>query len=206
VANEYISVAGLKETLSLSAESYADADIADAIASASRAIDEACGRRFWLDATDQTRYYERLDDDLVVIDDLAAITSIKTDPDGTGTYSGTWTQDTDYVFGPDNAAADGVPWAAIYRLPAGGHVIPRGKRRIQVIGRFGWPAVPDRVAEATTIYASRLLKRAREAPFSVAGMGFDGVAIRIPKIDPDIAILLSGLHRSSVGGNGMGIA
>lgn len=205
--SDYLTSAVLKATLSLSAETYADSDIATAITSASRAIDDECGRRFWEDPADVTRYYERTDVDLVVIDDLATLTSVKIDPDGMGTFSQAWTQNTDFMFGPENAAADGVPWTAIYRLPtSGSYLFPAGRRRIQVIGKFGWPAVPAQVVEATGIYASRLLKRAREAPFSVAGMGFDGVAIRIPKVDPDIAILLAGLHRSPVGANGMGIA
>jgi len=203
---DYLTSAVLKATLSLSLETYADADITAAITAASRSIEKECGRRFWQDSAETTRYYERIDQDMVVIDDLSTITSVKTDPTGGGTYSETWTQNTDFVFGPPNAAADAVPWVAIYRLSAGSYLLPSGPRRIQVIGKFGWAAVPAEVVEATTIYAARLLKRAREAPFSVAGMGFDGTAVRIPKVDPDIAILLDGLHRSPVGANGMGIA
>lgn len=206
MANEYITSTALKKTLSLTGETYADDDITAAISAASRIIDQACRRRFWLDSSDQTRYYERTDSNLVVIDDLATLTSVKTDPDGTGTYSETWTQNTDFVFGPPNAAADGVPFVAIHRRSQGNYVLPRGERRIQVIGKFGWAAVPSQITQATTIFAARLLKRAREAPFSVVGLGFDGVAVRLPKVDPDIMVLIDGFVRSPVGANGMGLA
>ena len=208
MANEYITAAALKATLSLTGETYADADITAAIAAASKAIERACGRRFWKDAADVTRYYERVDDLMVVIDDLAAVTSVKTDPDGLGTYSETWTQNSDYVFGPENAAVDSVPWTAIYRItyPAADYLLPKGPRRIQVIGKFGWPAIPDQIPVATSKLAARLMKAMREAPLGIAGFGMDGAAIRIAKTDPDIGFLLEGLKRSPLGANGMGIA
>lgn len=216
MATDYISTATLKATLSLTGETYADADITAAITAASRSVDQACGRRFWLDSADVTRYYERTSMELVVIDDLATVTSIKTDPDGTGTYSETWTQDTDYVFGPPNAAADGLPFVAIHSLysgtsappgyfTSGRYFLPSGPRRIQVIGKFGWAAVPAQVVTATSLMAARLLKRLREAPMGVAGFGMDGATIRIPKVDPDVVNLLIGLQRSKPGANGMGI-
>jgi hypothetical protein len=40
------------------------------------------------------------------------------------------------------------------------------------------------------IMSVRLMKRAREAPFGVASVGFDGAAVRIARVDPDVAFLL----------------
>lgn len=201
----YVSSSELKATLSLSAETYADADIATVISSASRGIEEACGRRFWKDANDATRYYERVAADMVMIDDLATLTSVKTDPDGGGAYSETWTENSDYVFSPQNAAADGVPFVSIHRLADSDYTLPVGPRRIQVIGKFGWPAVPAQVVTATSKIAARLLKGIREAPLGIAGFGMDGAAVRIAQTDPDIRFLLTGLHRGKVGSNGIGI-
>lgn len=222
MANEYITPAQLKSTLSLDAtDTYADADINMAISAASKAIERACQRRFWVDATDQVRYYERTNRIMVVIDDLVSVTSVKTDPTGQNNYSENWIEDTDYVFGPLNAAANGWPYETInrlfagnyigppndeYLLPVGRYFLPLGPRRIQVTGKFGWPEIPDQVIEATTIFAARLLRRAREAPYSVIGLGFDGASIRIPKMDPDILSLLDGLRRHRPGSNGFGLA
>ncbi len=216
--SDYVTSAALKKTLQLTGETFADDDVAAAISAASRAIDAACGRRFWLDAIDATRYYERASAALVVIDDLAMVTSIKTDPSGDGVYSETWVENTDFVFGPQNAVADGVPYQTIYSLHAGDYVLlagylssgryflPAGPRRIQVVGRFGWPAVPAQVVTATSILASRYIKRTREAPLGVAGFGADGAAVRIPRVDPDVMALLDGLRRGRVGANGLGLA
>ena len=205
MANEYITSSELKATLTLTSETYADADIAVAIEAASRALDKACGRRFWLDDVAATRYYERENNRLVVIDDLVTLTSVKTDPDGTGTYSGTWTENTDFVFHPFNASADSAPYTMIERLPAASNVLPSGPRRIQVIGIFGWADIPPQIIEATSVMSTRFLKRMREAPFGIAGMGYDGGAVLVPKVDPDMMTLISGLVRSPPGSHGMGL-
>ena len=218
----YIARDDLKSTLQLqSTDTFADADIDVAIAAASRAIEWGCKRRFWKDSADQVRYYERTDRVRVRIDDLVSITSLRSDPTGEGTYPEEWIEGTDYVFGPPNADQDNRPWEMIYRLfagnyigppddeyllPVGRYFLPLGPRRIQVTGIFGWPAVPDQVVQATTIMAARYLRRAREAPFSVVGMGFDGTTVRIPQVDPDVMHLLTGLRRHRPGENGMGIA
>jgi hypothetical protein len=68
---------------------------------------------------------------------------------------------------------------------------------VAVTGQFGWPAVPAQVIEATTILATRLLRRAREAPFGVVGLGIDGAAVRISRFDPDVGFLLDPLVKGS---------
>jgi hypothetical protein len=72
--------------------------------------------------------------------------------------------------------------------------MPRG---VELTGRFGWPTVPAEVVEATTILASKLLRRAREAPFGIVSAGIEvGVAMRIARSDPDVGLLLSGVSRN----------
>ena len=114
--------------MNLSAESYADADIGAAITAASRMIDKTCGRRFWKDSADTTRYFERIDKELVLIDDLATLTSLKTDPDGDGSFAQIWTIAIDFVLEPANAVVNNEPFTLIhsryhytgrYYLPAG---------------------------------------------------------------------------------------
>jgi len=207
--SEYVTALALKDTLSLTGETFADADISAAIAAASRGIDELCNRRFYADADAlQVRYYRAIDRDLVRIDDLVMLTSLATDPGGDGTFEETWTLNTDFTIEPLNAAADGRPFELLVRHPAGNYLFPtKYPRSVKLTGKFGWPAVPPAIVEATTILASKLLRRAREAPFGIVSLGMDGVAVRIARTDPDIVLLTTGLTRGAKGqASGMGFA
>lgn len=199
-ANLYVTAAALKNTLSLTGETFADADVNAAVEAASRGLDEGCGRRFWADPDAlQVRYYDATGD-LVRIDDLVTLTTLATDPGGDGTYEQTWTRDTDFVLSPLNAPADGRPWETVTRHPSGSHRFPAGyPRAVRVTGRFGWPAVPPAIAQATTILAAKLLKRSREAPFGVVSMGLDGAAVHIARTDPDVGFLVRPFIRGGRG-------
>ena len=192
MASDYITLAELKATLSLTAETYADADISAAITAASRAIDKITRRRFWLDVgTTNVRFYSpdrltRLD-----IDDLVTLTSVTVDSAGNGTWADTWTLNTDFVLEPLNAAEDGFPWEKIIVHPLGKFLFPTSyPRSVQITGQFGWSAIPSGVVDYTTILATVLLRRKREAPFGIVAMGMDGGAIRIARTDPQAALLI----------------
>ncbi len=73
--------------------------------------------------------------------------------------------------------------------------MPTYERSIKVTGQFGWPAVPAPISEATTLLASRLFKRAREAPLGVFGLGVDGTTVRISRTDPDVAAMIAPYNR-----------
>src|SRR3990167_6833959 len=201
-ANEYVTRASLKTTLELTSETYADSDIDDAVAAASRAVDALCGRRFYADAdAAQVRYYTPWETELVRIDDLVTLTSLKTDPGGDGTYEDTWTVDTDFVLLPLNRELiDGTnrePYRLIQRHPNGNYkFVIKYPRTVQLTGKFGWPAVPPAVEQATRVLAGRLLKRARETPYGIVGIGLDGGAVRMARTDPDVSSLLEPYVRS----------
>lgn len=203
MANEYVTSAALKATLSITGETYADADIAIALESASRAVDGICGRRFYADAdATQVRVYSPSSRDLLRIDDLITLTSLKTDPGGDGTYEQTWTLNTDMVLEPLNPelidATNRQPWTLIRRHPRGSYYFPADyPRSVQVTGKFGWPAVPAPVQTATSILASILLKRMREAPFGVVALGVD-TAARIASTDRQVLALLTPYRRFRV--------
>jgi hypothetical protein len=186
----------------LTGETYADADVAVALEAASRGIDKVCNRRFWADAdATQIRYYEPLSRDLVRVDDLVTLTTLATDPGGDGTYEETWTVNIDHVLEPYNAPADARPWELISRHPNGNYLFPVGvPRGVKVTGKFGWAAVPPAIVQATTILASQLVRRAREAPFGIVSIGFDGAAVRIARSDPNIMFLVNGLIRGTARG------
>lgn len=191
MANEYVTSVELKATLSLTGETYADADIAVAVEAASRGIDEVCRRRFWADANaNQVRYYTALTDSIVVIDDLVTLTTLASDANGGTTFADTWTLNTDFTLGPDNADADGRPWELIVRHPLARHYLTTSyPRSLKVTGKFGWPTVPAAIKSAATLMATQLLRRMREAPFGI--VGFDETAMRIARTDPHIAFLVN---------------
>lgn len=197
MANEYATSADLKATLELGGETFADPDIDLAIPAASRAVDQVCGRRFYKD-TDATsvRYYSPTGGERLWIDDIVTVTTVQADPGGDGTFEETWTVNTDYILEPMNAAADGWPYTTLRLHPRSSRYLPVDyPRSVKVTGQFGWSAVPESVAMATKLIASKLVKRVREAPFGVVGLGFDGAAVRIASQDPDVRVLLAGYVR-----------
>lgn len=206
VGAQYVSSAELKQTLTLTGQTFADADVALAVEAASRGVDEACGRRFWLDAdANQVRYYDATDPWVCRIDDLVELTGVAVDADGSGSYDQAWTLGVDFTLTPVNAQANGRPWELLNRHPQGRYVLPTSwPQAVRVTGRFGWLAVPPGVKHATSILAARLLKRAREAPFGVAALGIDAGtgmmhSARVAARDPDLRFLLSGVQRGGRG-------
>jgi hypothetical protein len=198
MAENYVTIGELKETLSLSGENFADGDLNLAITTASRAVDSVCRRRFWAD-TDATsvRYYTPDDPCGLDVDDLVTLTELATSPGGTTTFSDVWTVNTDFVAEPLNAAADGKPWTRLEPHPTGNYRFPCYPRSVRVTGKFGWAAVPSEVKTATVMLASRLVRRTREAPFGVVSFGMEG-AVHIARQDPDIHMLLHDLIRRPI--------
>ena len=53
------------------------------------------------------------------------------------------------------------------------------------------------IALATSILATKLFKRSREAPFGIITLGGDqGGAMRLSRTDPDLSLLIDGYTRS----------
>ena len=194
MANEYATSTELKATLGLTGETYADADVAVAVEAASRQIEQWCGRRFWKDTNDSTRYYTPIRSGWCSIDDVADVTSVKTDLDGDGTFETTLTENTHFTFDPLNAETDGWPRTAVRIVPRSGSYLSTDPRSLQVVGKHGWDAVPPVIEQATTILASRLLKRARETPYGIQS-SLEGEAVRIEAMDPDVAMLIGPYKR-----------
>jgi hypothetical protein len=195
VAQVYVELEDLKKTLTLDGVTFANLDLAEVIAAASRKVDEKTERRFWLDTdVNQVRVYTPEYSDKLWIDDLVTLTTLKSDAAGDGTYETTWLA-TDYVLGPANAAAEGRPYEWIKLRAGGAQAFPFVDEGIQVTGRFGWSAVPAAVKTATKMIAHRYVKRLREAPHGVVGFGMDGAVVRMMAIDPDVEDLLQPFSR-----------
>ncbi|MFF5977170.1 phage gp6-like head-tail connector protein [Streptomyces sp. NPDC012769] len=185
MADVYGTVAALKARLNIpSADTTPDALLQGALAAASRGIDRATGRRFWLDAEPTTRTYStpgrvarRDDGDLLLVDDIGSATGLLVETGAGGTYAPI----TGYETSPDNAVADGLPVTGLLRVLGGWGT---ATTRIRVTARHGWPAVPDDVTEAALIQATRLYRR-KDSPEGVTGSAEWGV-VRLSRRDPDV--------------------
>jgi hypothetical protein len=194
---DYITKEELKASLELTGSGWYDGDIPRVIAAASRAVDGYCNRRFYYDTADTVRYY-RLRQSVLALEDLGHVTAIaaSTVP---GQYTQTGTEGTDYVLEPLNAAADGRPYTLLRAIgwwPTYRWCPPAQLSVLRITGKYGWAEIPSQVPMATSILASKLLVRQRQAPFGIVTAGGEvGVAMRIAANDPDVVGLLEDLVR-----------
>lgn len=199
-AQNYIELEQLKSSAEMTGTSFADQDLRLAISAASRAMDAATGRRFWLDTgTANVRYYTPKSGSFLAIDDLVALTTFKVDLSGDGVYEETWTNGTDFVLEPFNAPSEipPRPWICARTRRYSARFFPcHLEKSVEVTGQFGWLSVPDDVKAAVSMIAARTAKRIREAPFGVTGIGIDGIAVRIARTDPDVADVVRAYDRN----------
>lgn len=184
----YTDLATLKDHLRLKAAEYDQWEslLTGAIAAASRGIDNLTGRRFWADPTavartfNPTRRVVRENDgsEKLLIDDISSLTDLVVE---TGSASTSWSALTAYETGPDNALVQNQPITELLRY---GCWRTGARSRVRITARWGWPAVPDEVAQATLIQAGRLYKR-RDSPEGILGSPEWGT-VRVSRIDPDV--------------------
>jgi hypothetical protein len=151
-------------------------------------VDSICGRTFGQDSEDTTRYFAPEDLTLLRVDDLVSLTSVAIDRDNDGVYEETWTLGTDFRIGPPNAVAKNEPYTWLEAI--NGQTFRTSGGYVKVVGKFGWPAVPAEVVQATGILASKILRRAREAPFAVVFDASGGSSF-IGRNDPEVRALLA---------------
>ena len=185
--NGYCTLAELRSSMGITdaTDVTDDAHLERAIEAASRAIDDECGRRFFLDSSATARYYTAEDGDHLRIDDVGSSTSfaVATDSDGDRTYESTWAA-TDYDMLPDNASVKGLPWTALEVTPNGVYSFPTVRRGCKITAYWGWPAVPKPIKSAAIIQAMRYFKR-KDAIFGVMGTAETGQMV-LPALDPDV--------------------
>lgn len=197
MVDTYVTATQVKTRLKISVATY-DTEIDLAIGSASREIDDWCGRRFDQTAAGVVRTFAPRDLTLLAVTDVVSVTAVKTDT-GTRTFATTLTS-SQYKLLPVDAAyaADARPYTSIRAI---GTTWPfptwpgEHDDTVQVTGTWGWPAVPRPVAMACLILASETLKLS-DAPFGVVGMGEFG-AIRV-RDNPKVKALLGPYRRQSV--------
>lgn len=185
----YATLTDVKAALRIT-DSVDDTLLTSLITTASRRIDNRCGRRFYADAAATARTYTAQQTDTVMTDDISTTTSlvVKVDDDGDGTFETTLTVGTDYQLEPLNALARSLP---INLLRGTGRGFPRssvGQALVEVTAKWGWPSVPEPIAEATRLLVMRQFRRF-DSPLGVAGFGDLG-AIMVRNLDPDIEALI----------------
>lgn len=200
MANEYATLETLKLQVGIGAtDATRDTLLNQVLGSASRGIDAYTGRRFYADADATARTYRTRDrvvgdpdGDLIYVDDISTETGLIVETRTGSGASVSWTAVTDYLTEPDNALAKGEAITSLRR-----------DRRcwatdqLRVTAKWGWPAIPDVVVQATLLQAGRLYKR-KDSPEGVSGSAEWGV-MRVSRIDPDVQALLAHLVLPAVG-------
>ena len=191
ITNGYCTLADVKSALRIS-DSVDDSLIEISIEAASRQIDGFCQRSFY--STSATRVYNPQDPFVVQTDDIVSVTTLKTSLDGTS-WDTTW-QTTDFQLEPLNGVSAGLSQPATRIRAVGSNLFPiwsvtgtyTNKAAVQIVGVFGWSAVPVEVKQSAILLAMRQFKR-YDSPLGVAGFGDMG-AIRVGRVDPDVEALL----------------
>lgn len=172
----YCTVEALKSRLSIT-NSNSDLELHAACFSASRWLEQYCQRLFWR-STSETRTFEPTDlycCELPPFNELISVTTLKTDAAGDGTFETTWSA-SDYQLLPFNTTgpetrpyttiravgAQTFPWCYTTQLAR--------TDRVQVVGIFGWPAVPQAIKQAAQLMAAEIFRR-KDAPLGIAGEG-----------------------------------
>lgn len=187
ISNGYCTLQQLKDSLRIT-DNVDDTMLELAIETASRQIDDHCERVFY--SSSATRYYVPRDSFVCETDDIVSITTLKSSSAADGVYDVTWTS-SDYQTEPVNGVAGGIVSPVTQLRAVGDYLWPRSGEEVtvQVVGTFGWSAVPTAIKYATILLSSRLFKR-MDSPLGVAGIGDIGV-IRVSRIDPDIDALIA---------------
>lgn len=187
----YITRAELKKYLSIT--STDDDPILDfCIETAEKQVENHTGRKFWLDTTASTRLFKPQHDYRVLyVDDIGSTSglTIKTDDRFDGSFSTIW-DSSEYQLEPFQSATPVEPQYVIRAVGTRTFPCnPYGKFTISVTAKWGFPTVPSAVIQATYLLASRLYKR-KNSPEGLLTYPDFGV-VRIGRVDPDVAALLS---------------
>lgn len=200
VTDAYVTTAQYRASINRS-DAGADADILADLTAVSRYLDKRLGRHFTVDVANVARVFTPIGSDrlrapagagmplgwaetenpwraigaqrVLHIDDLsAAPASIKLDEDQDGAFEVTLAT-TDYELLPRNAplGSEARPYTAIELTPWGTRWSWLPGVRVQVTGRWGWPAVPPAIQRATIQITAILRLESPRATRQVTALG-----------------------------------
>lgn len=199
ITNGYATLAELKARLNIT-DTSEDTILEAVIEAASRSIDSETGRVFY--AASETRYYTAEDYTVLFVDDLLEVTSLKSDINADRVYETEWTT-TDYDLEPYNARSatgEKVPYTRVRLAPYSTRSFPTVRKGVEIVGSWGYCATgshPKAINEACLLMAARLFKR-KDAPFGVLANPEFG-AINLPRLDPDVRLLIRPYVRPTIG-------
>jgi hypothetical protein len=165
ITNGYATLADVKSGFRIQ-DSVDDTMLELSIEAASREIDGYCERVFY-NAGTATRVYIPTDTFYTETDDIISVTTLKTSSTGE-TFDTTWSASGDYQLEPLNGISGGLIGHPATRIRAiGSYLFPLWSPKnvnsheatVQVVGVFGWSAVPTAIRQATIILAMRQFKR-----------------------------------------------
>lgn len=172
-----------------------DVELALAISSASRAIDEATNRQFGKTESVETRTFdagwsERLGLYIVEIDDVQTLTGLVVTVSGATVTSG------NYRLYPRDADKRGRPWERLALKAVTPDPLGCGLGEVTVAATFGWTAVPTEIQNATLLQASKFFVD-RNMPHGIAGSPELGNEMRLlAKVHPDVEVMLEPFCRA----------
>ena len=147
-----------------------------ACTTASRVVEQMCGRTFNAETSTTTLkrvpssyWCVELDDDIYTTTSLV----LTTDDAADGSYSTTWTINTDFVLEPVNqrqGPISGYPWTSVRAV--GSKTFPMNPMRpwsVQIVAKLGWAAVPAPVKQACLMAGAQLFKL-KDAPDGFVGL------------------------------------
>lgn len=187
ITNGYCTLAQIKAATKIT-DNIDDTLLEMAVESASRMIDAECDRNFYSAGT-ATRDFVPNDSYTVDTDDLTSIVSVKLDDAGNLDFPVTLATK-DYQTEPVNQRVSGNAFPITRLRMIGDYLLPIwGKQAtVRIEGVYGFTPQPIQITQACVIQASRIFKRL-DSPLGVAGFGDMG-AIRVGKVDPDVAMLI----------------
>lgn len=205
ITNGYATLAQARDAINTQmsgSDTSSDSIIEMCVEAASRAIDRYTGRKFWQDATVQTREFYA--DDPYCLEsqpgqvlDISTTTGliVKADDADTGAFGTTYTITTQFIVTPPNAGDDSLPYTGI-RLVDGSSfpMSSSGRPGIQVTAKFGYTnstgTCPTDITKACLLQAV-LLYKSTDAPFGVLNFGDGSGSARLRGLHPQAEALVA---------------
>ncbi len=166
----------------------------------SRFLELRLRRWFGIDASVVTKVFDGNGQaKLWLPDDLATVTGliVKVDTDGDYSFSDetALTIDTDFWVGPYNAALEPEPkpyeWLEVHPNSSVLSAWPEQQKSVQITAKWGWPAVPEAIKDAT-IMITRQLRDAEESGYTLS---LESIDQAIPQ-GREVMTLLSRIERA----------
>lgn len=204
ITHGYCTVADIKHTNRLAindSDSVSDDMLEGIIEAVSRRIDDECHRWFFSDSDEVARYYTASNSNYLFTDDIASPSSdvsVDTKSSQNSGYDISWS-DSDFALEPFNAEMDGVPYQKIGVFSGAKSFPIKTVKGVKVTAKFGWASVPKPIQQATMLQSERLFKRFSTPLGSQAMTAFGATYLSIPKLDPDVEVLISRYIKPSFG-------